>query len=61
MNQYQRGYRDGYADMSRGLPARPDGAPGSRYSQGYRQGKRDAAADVRDMDAQTARAALQPA
>ena len=55
MSQYQRGYRDGYADMSRGLPDRPDGAPGSRYSQGYRQGRRDAARDASELDA------LQPA
>jgi hypothetical protein len=43
MTPYQRGKRDGYADGKAGKPWPNDGAPGSSYSAGYREGRQNAA------------------
>jgi hypothetical protein len=43
MTPYQAGKRDGYADGIAGRPWPNDGAPGSGYSAGYREGRQVAA------------------
>jgi hypothetical protein len=41
--RYQAGKRDGYEDGKAGRPWPADGAPGSSYSAGYRDGRQAAA------------------